>query len=144
VYQGFLGEYRHALDAKGRLILPAKFRARLEAGLVITKGLDRCLWCMPQAAWEQWAERLTERVGVGDPRARDFARFIFAGASEGRPDRQGRIFVPEPLRRFAGLERDVAVIGAGPRIEVWSWERWAERQRALEEGMEENLADLGL
>jgi MraZ protein len=142
----FLGEYQHSLDAKGRIILPSKFRGRLEAGLVITKGLDGCLWVMPQTDWNAWSETVTERVGVGDQRGRDFARFFFAGASEDRPDKQGRVSVPEHLRRYAelDLESDAAVIGAGPRIEVWNMRRWEARAASAEQAMGESLADLGL
>jgi MraZ protein len=142
----FLGEYQHSLDAKGRIILPSVFRGRLEAGLVITKGFDGCLWVMPQADWNAWSLKITERVGVGDQRGRDIARFFFAGAREDRPDKQGRISVPEHLRKHAdlGLERDAAVIGSGERIEVWNVERWEARASSLEQTMQENLADLGL
>lgn len=140
----YLGEFQHSLDAKGRVILPSRFRATLESGLVITKGLDGCLWVRPLADWNTWAARLTERVGVVDIRARDFARFVFAGASEDRLDKQGRVSVPDQLRRYAALERDVAVIGAGQWIEIWNRDRWEERRTAAEQRMEENLADLGL
>jgi MraZ protein len=139
----FLGEYQHSLDAKGRIILPSRFRARLESGLVITRGLDGCLWVMPQEGWNRLAERLSE-TSIADPRARNFARFVFSGASEVRPDRQGRLFVAEHLRKHAGLERDVVVMGAGDRIEIWSPERWERRRAEAEEHMEEDIAGLEL
>ena len=138
----FLGEYQHSLDAKGRIILPSRFRAQLAQGLVMTRGADRCLWIMAKADWDAWAERLRERLGLGDPRARDFARLIFSGAHEAEPDKQGRIPVPENLRVHADLERDVTVIGAGPRVEVWQRERWEARRSEAETHMEENLPDL--
>jgi MraZ protein len=139
----FLGEFQHSLDAKGRIILPSRFRGRLESGLVLTRGLDGCLWVMSQADWESFSVRLND-LSVADPRGRDTARFFFSGASEDRPDKQGRISVPEPLRRHASLERDVIVIGTGPRIEVWNPERWEVRRASVEENLEDRIADLQL
>ncbi|MEX2557365.1 MAG: division/cell wall cluster transcriptional repressor MraZ [Actinomycetota bacterium] len=139
----FLGEFQHSLDAKGRIILPSRFRGRLESGLVLTRGLDGCLWVMSQGDWESFSLRLTA-LSVADPRGRDTARFFFSGASEDRPDKQGRISVPEPLRRHASLERDVVVIGTGPRIEVWNPERWEVRRASVEENLEDRIADLQL
>jgi MraZ protein len=139
----FLGEFQHSLDAKGRIILPSRFRGRLESGLVLTRGLDGCLWVMSQDDWESFSVRLND-LSVADPRGRDTARFFFSGASEDRPDKQGRISVPEPLRRHADLERDVVVIGTGPRIEVWNPERWDVRRASVEENLEDRIADLQL
>jgi len=139
----FLGEFQHSLDAKGRVILPVRFRGRLESGLVLTRGLDGCLWVMSLEDWESFSERLNT-LSLADPRGRDTARFFFSGASEDRPDRQGRISVPEPLRRHAGLEGDVVVLGAGRRIEVWSPERWESRRAVVEEQLEDRIADLQL
>jgi MraZ protein len=139
----FLGEFQHSLDAKGRIILPSRFRGLLESGLVLTRGLDGCLWVMSQADWESFSVRLND-LSVADPRGRDTARFFFSGASEDRPDKQGRISVPEPLRRHASLERDVIVIGTGPRIEVWNPERWEVRRASVEENLEDRIADLQL
>lgn len=139
----FLGEFPHSLDAKGRIILPVRFRGRLEAGLVLCKGLDGCLWVMSEADWESFSERLN-KLSVADPRGRDTARFFFSGASEDRPDKQGRISIPEPLRRHASLDREVVVIGSGPRIEVWNPERWAARSASVGENLEDRIADLQL
>jgi len=138
----FLGEYQHSLDAKGRIILPSRFRAQLEPGLVLTRGLDGCLWLMSLEDWNSFAERLTERVSLGDPRGRDIQRFFFSGASEDRPDKQGRISVPEPLRTHAALERDVTVMGAGNKIEIWNPQRWSQRRTEVEPAIEERIADL--
>ena len=139
----FLGEFQHSLDAKGRIILPSRFRARLESGLVMTRGLDGCLWIMTQEGWNRLAERLSA-TSIADPRARNFARFVFSGANDDRPDRQGRISVPEPLRRHAGLEREVVVMGAGERIEIWAPDRWEQKRADAEEHMEESIAGLEL
>jgi transcriptional regulator MraZ len=138
----FLGEFVHSLDAKGRILLPVRFRERLEAGLVLCKGLDGCLWVMSQTDWERFSERVNDRVSVADPRGRDIHRFFFSGASEDRPDKQGRISVPETLRRHAGLEREVVVMGAGRRIEVWSPDRLEARRAGIEGTLEERIADL--
>ena len=140
----FLGEYQHSLDAKGRLILPSRFRAQLESGLTITRGLDRCIWVLPTATWTTWTEKLGEQLGVGDPRARDFARFLFSGAHEDHPDKQGRISIPDSLRRHAALERDVTTIGNGRWVEIWNRERWEASLVEQQARMAENLADLGL
>jgi MraZ protein len=139
----FLGEFQHSLDAKGRIILPSRFRTDLESGLVITRGLDSCLWVMPSMAFNEWAETLRERARRGDPRWRDVLRFIFSGAHEDHPDKQGRISVPEHLREHAGLEREVTITGNDDRIEVWRRDRWEERRSAAAERMAEDLRDLG-
>jgi MraZ protein len=140
----FLGEYQHSLDAKGRIILPSRFRAQLEPGLVLTRGLDGCLWLMSLEGWNRFTERLTERVSLADPRGRDIQRFFFSGASEDRPDKQGRISVPEPLRTHAALERDVTVMGTGNWIEIWNPQRWSQRRTEVEPAIEERIADLQL
>ena len=141
----FLGEYQHSLDAKGRIILPSRFRAQLESGLFITKGLDGCLWVLPPAEWNKLAERLSQ-ASIADPRARKLTRYLYGGASEDRPDRQGRISIPEPLRRHAGLEleRDVIVLGAREQIEVWNPERFEAYRGQAEPSIEEDIAGLQL
>lgn len=139
----FLGEFQHSLDAKGRIILPSKFRAQLESGLVITRGPDNCLWVMSATDFNTYADTLRERARRGDPRWRDVLRFIFSGAHEDHPDKQGRISVPEHLRDHAGLEREVTITGSDDRIEVWRPERWAERRDAAAARMAEDLRDLG-
>ena len=141
----FLGEFQHSLDAKGRIILPSRFRAQLESGLFITRGLDGCLWVMPPEEWNRLSQRLSQ-TSIADPRARNFARFVFSGASEDRPDKQGRISVPEPLRVHAELEleRDATVMGANTRIEIWNTQKWELRRSEAAEHMEEDIAGLQL
>ena len=139
----FLGEFQHSLDAKGRIILPSRIRADLDAGLVITRAPDGCLWVMAKPAFYAWADRLRERARMGDPRWRDVLRFIFSGAHEDHLDKQGRITVPEHLRDHAGLEREVTIAGADDRIEIWKRERWEERRDAAAARMAEDLGDLG-
>lgn len=127
----FLGEYQHSLDAKGRVILPSKFRARLDRGCVLTKGQDLCLSVYPPEEWERVANQLTA-ASQASQQARNFTRLMFSGASEELPDRQGRVTVPEHLRRYANLERDVTVIGVGARFEIWSREAWDRHRQDTE------------
>ncbi|MEJ5914838.1 division/cell wall cluster transcriptional repressor MraZ [Pseudokineococcus sp. 1T1Z-3] len=126
----FLGTHSPRLDDKGRLILPAKFRDELAAGLVVTKGQERCLYVFPERAFEELHEQL-RRAPVTSKQARDYARVLLAGAFDQVPDRQGRITVPQPLRAYAGLDRDLVVIGAGTRLEIWdagAWSTYLEEQ----------------
>jgi MraZ protein len=139
----FTGEYQHSLDAKGRIILPSRIRSQLESGLVIHKWFDECLSIMAQADFTAWADRLRMEPRGGDRRYREVLRFLFSGAHEDHLDKQGRITVPEFLRAWAGLERDITVIGAGSRIEVWNRDRWAERLPEAEAAMQD-LTDLPL
>ena len=129
----FLGEYQHTLDSKGRLILPSAFREELQEGVVLTVGQDRCLALHPQSAWERTVEGLRELRSTSD-RERRFARALLASAHSDALDRQGRVTLPPRLREYAGIERDVAVVGADLRIELWDRERWeAYRDEAMEE-----------
>lgn len=128
----FLGTYTPRLDDKGRLILPAKFRARLAPGLVMTRGQERCLFLLPLDEFRRMHERLSS-APVTSKQARDYLRVLLSGASDEQPDRQGRISIPPILRRYAGLDRDVAVIGAGTRVEIWdlaAWEAYLEQTEA--------------
>ena len=119
----FLGRYAHSLDAKGRLAIPARFRDELAAGLVLTRGIDRCLSLYPMAAWLPLAERVSA-LPLTDPDARNFRRMVFAEAVNLDLDGQGRILVPEELRRYGGLEREAVVVGVHTSVEIWSVERW--------------------
>lgn len=134
----FLGEYRHSLDAKGRVILPARFRAYLGEGCVLTKGQDHCLYGYPKDEWQRVADRLRE-APVTDQRVRDFLRVFFSGSHEDQPDSQGRVSIPEHLRRYAGLSVDgeLVVAGLGSRFEVWDRARWDERLPEMERGFSE-------
>src|SRR5258708_866610 len=110
----FLGEFQHSLDAKGRMILPAKFRDQLEAGAIITKGRGRCLAVYTAEEFEDVASQVRE-VSKRGPRERDAARVFFSGANDVQLDRQGRVAIPQTLRTYAGLERDVVVVGVYSR-----------------------------
>ena len=114
----FLGTYTPRLDEKGRLILPARFRAPLAGGLVITRGQERCLFVFTTQEFRRMHERM-RHAPVTSRDARDYQRVFLSGAHDEIPDKQGRLTVPLILRSYAGLDRDVAVIGAGSRVEVW-------------------------
>ena len=121
----FLGTHAPRLDDKGRLVLPAKFREGLAAGVVLTKGQDRSVVVWPASEFAAYAERLNE-ASRSDARVRAYLRVLFSGASDEVPDRQGRITVPTVLRDYAGLDRDVVVVGNGSTCEIWAEESWTE------------------
>jgi len=142
----FLGQYTHTIDDKGRLTLPAKFRPGFEAGIVVTLGLDGCLFAFPRAKWEELAARI-EALPITNPDARNFARLMFANADDSMPDRQGRVLIPAYLREYAQLETDVIVTGLASRAELWNPARWQEvRMMTVERGglIAEHLAGLGI
>jgi MraZ protein len=142
----FLGEYEHSLDAKGRMAVPARFRALLGEGAVITRGFDRCLVIYPPDVWRAFAERL-DALPVTQGAANTVKRFIFAGAMECEFDKQGRVLVPSPLRGYAELSETVVVVGQYSRIEIWDRTRWQEISARAEEesgSIAEQLAGLGL
>jgi MraZ protein len=125
----FLGEHQHSLDAKGRVILPARFRDQLESGAVMAKALDGCLAVYPVAEFQRVADNAREAAQRG-PAERQAARALFSGAVEITPDKQGRVAVPPHLREFAGLTREVIVAGMYHRIEIWDAQRFRELDRA--------------
>ncbi|HYL51085.1 MAG TPA: division/cell wall cluster transcriptional repressor MraZ [Acidimicrobiia bacterium] len=122
----FLGEYQHSLDAKGRVILPARFRDQLEGGAVMARGLDGCLDVYPPAEFQSRAAEVNEARKRG-PRERQAARSFFSGAGPAVPDGQGRVAIPPHLREYAGLDREVVVAGAFDHIEIWDATRFRER-----------------
>jgi MraZ protein len=119
----FLGTYTPRLDDKGRLILPAKFRGQLAPGLVMTRGQERCLFLLPLDEFRRMHDQIRQ-APVTSKQARDYLRVFLSGASDELPDKQGRISIPPALRTYAGLDRDVAVIGAGTRVEIWDLAAW--------------------
>jgi MraZ protein len=127
----FLGEYRHTIDEKGRLTIPAKFRGLLAAGMVITRGLDRNLMAFSLEGWEELAARV-KSLPWGDPSAREFRRRIFSGAVDLVPDRQGRILLPIYLREFAQIEDDVVINGMQDYLEIWNAAAWEQARQAAE------------
>jgi len=124
-----LGEFVHVLDSKGRVTVPAKFRAELGTSLVVTRGIDRCLAVYPISKWEQLAGQVSE-LPLTDRQARAFRRLLFASAADVSPDGQGRILIPPPLREYAHLDGEVVVAGLSTHIELWDTEAWeGERER---------------
>lgn len=119
----FLGTYTPRLDEKGRIILPAKFRDELSKGLVLTRGQERCIYVFSAKEFEAVHEQLRS-APMSSKQARDYIRVFLSGASDEMPDKQGRVTIPQPLRAYAGLDRDVTVIGAGSRAEIWDTEAW--------------------
>lgn len=132
----FFGTYSPKLDEKGRLTLPAKFREDLEAGVVVTRTQDRALAVYPRAVFEaKMAALLSAPSTVRQ--VRDYQRMVMAGASDEVPDKQGRVTIPPHLRQYAGLEREVVVIGAGDRAEIWDAQAWQQYSEANEESFSE-------
>ena len=119
----FLGRYAHNLDAKGRLAIPARYRDALAEGVVLTRGIDRCLALYPLAAWRPLAEKVAA-LPLTDADARNFRRLVFAEAADLELDGQGRILIPPDLRRYAEIEREAFVVGVDTSIEIWSPARW--------------------
>lgn len=141
-----LGEYEHTLDPKGRLAMPSKLRESLGAHFIITKGLDGCLFVYDMEQWHLLEEKLGS-LPMSRKTARDFTRFLFAGACESECDKQGRILLPQNLRKHAGLEKDAVIVGVGKRAEIWDAQRWADYNEASSEDVNElaeQLADLGI
>jgi MraZ protein len=141
----FLGTHSPRLDEKGRLILPAKFRDQLAGGLVVTRGQERCLYVFPSREFEELHGQL-RKAPVTHKQARDYLRVLLSGASDEVPDKQGRVTIPPALRTYAGLTRDLAVIGAGSRVEIWDAAAWdaylAEQEGAFSSTAEEVVPGL--
>jgi MraZ protein len=127
----FLGTHTPKLDDKGRLILPAKFREELAGGLVITRAQDRCLAIYPMDTFVEMTKSISQAPS-SVKQVRDFQRMLAAGASDERPDKQGRITIPQQLRAYAGLEANVVVVGAINRVEIWDVGAWEEYSREQE------------
>lgn len=117
----FIGEYHHSLDPKGRIILPAKFREELGEVYIITKGLDNCLAVYSMGEWLKIEEKLKS---LPSAKSRNLKRFLFSSAAEVSPDKSGRTLIPPALREYAGLEKEIAVIGALSCIEIWNKGKW--------------------
>ena len=121
----FMGEYQHTIDAKGRLIIPAKFREGLGEHFVVTKGLDHCLFVYPQSEWKVFEQKL-KQLPLTSIHARKFLRFFFSGAVECDLDNQCRIMLPANLRTYADLKKDIVSIGVNNRVEIWNKQNWKE------------------
>jgi MraZ protein len=119
----FLGTYEPKLDDKGRVILPARFREDMEGGIVLTRGQEHCIYAFPAQEFEQMTVEL-RRAPLSSKQARDYIRVLLSGAYKEVPDKQGRITLPPDLRNYAGLDRELTVIGAGSRAEIWNSQAW--------------------
>lgn len=138
----FIGEYSHNLDSKGRVAVPAKFRNMLEKGAVVTKGLDNCLFLYPKNKWEEIAQKFAN-LPISQAKARAFARHMLAGAMNVEFDNQGRINLPEYLRKFANLKKETIIAGLFDRLEIWNQEAWNKYKAAAEKDSGEIAEALG-
>lgn len=128
----FRGEFCHTLDKKGRIILPVKFRGMLEDGLVIAMGLDECLWIYSRTEWEQREDEI-RRLPQTSEDARRYSRMVVGRSEDGVLDKQGRISIPEHLRKYAGLTKEIVIIGVIDRLEIWDKQKWDSYSRETNE-----------
>jgi MraZ protein len=141
----FTGEYRHSVDDKGRLAVPSRFRAQLDAGLVVSRWLDSCLAVHTKTGWDALADKVAT-LPITDEGARRFSRFIFAGAAEATLDGQGRVLIPAYLREMAGLGSEAVVVGSRDHAEIWAPATWETYRRQLEDpaALAEAIEGLGI
>ena len=128
----FLGEYEHSVDAKGRIAVPAKFRAQLSEGLVVTRGFDHCLQVFPLSTWQTFSQKISE-TSIGHFDMRQLLRLVFSGAFDTELDKQGRILLPLSLRTYAKIEDQAVISGMNTFFEVWSDSAWASNLETLSE-----------
>lgn len=142
----FIGEYKHTVDNKGRVAIPAKFRQKLKKGSVVTKGLDNCLVIYPQSEWQELAGKLSS-LPISQANSRAFSRLMLAGAMDVDLDKQGRVVLPEYLRSYATIEKKAVIVGLYNRLEVWSEDKWLKYSQETESSsndIAEQLAELGV
>lgn len=138
----FIGEYQHAVDEKGRMAIPAKFRKSLAGGVVVTRGIDPHLYIFPAEEWAKLADKIA-KLSITQANSRAFSRHMLGGASEAEIDSQGRILIPEYLRKHAGISNQAVVIGLYDRVEIWSDERWQEHHAKIEQNSQQIAEQLG-
>ncbi|MDO8584258.1 MAG: division/cell wall cluster transcriptional repressor MraZ [bacterium] len=142
----FIGEYHHTLDDKGRLAIPIKFRAALDEGAVVTRGLDHSLFLYTKREWETLASKLAS-LPLGQADTRAFTRLMLAGAMEVEVDKSGRVNIPEYLRAYAGLKKDTVVVGLYNRMEIWdeaAWKSYVTTTESEGDAIAERLSSLGV
>ncbi|HHX14045.1 MAG TPA: division/cell wall cluster transcriptional repressor MraZ [Clostridiales bacterium] len=141
----FIGEYKASLDGKSRVIIPAKLRDELGSRFIMTKGLDPCLTIYTQESWEAFSQKLAELPSASNE-ARIYSRYFAAGATECELDSQGRVTVPQHLREYAGLERELIVNGMLTKIEIWSRDQYlaSESNNLSLDAIAEKMAELGI
>jgi MraZ protein len=132
-----LGEYEHTIDDKGRITLPAKFRELFRSGIVITRGMDRCLSAYTPAEWQKLVQNQLASLNPLSPDSRRLQRFFFSGAAETAPDKQGRVTLPPALVQRAQLVRDVVIAGVYDHLEIWDRSAWQEQIKEIEESAED-------
>lgn len=139
-----IGEYEHSLDAKGRLIMPAKLRQDMGEKFIVTKGLDGCLFAFSQNEWLNFETKL-KSLPLSDKNARNFVRFFLSGATECELDKQGRFLIPSNLRISAKLEKETIIIGVGTRLEIWDKSTWVKCDEDISvDEIAENMTMLGI
>ena len=142
----FIGEYQHSIDQKGRVAVPAKFRPQLGTGVVVTRGLDRCLFVYTETEWQKLAQKLVA-LPLTQANSRAFVRLMLAGAMQVSLDSQGRILLPDYLREYAGLNKEAVIAGLFNRVEIWDKQKWQEyktRTEAESDEIAEKLTDLNI
>lgn len=142
----FIGEFQHSLDAKGRVIIPSKFRADLSDSFIITKGLDGCLFVYELSEWQNFQNKI-KSLPLTDVGARKFVRFFFSGAAQCEMDNQYRVTLPLNLREYAGLTKDIVSIGVSNRIEIWDKHKWDEynsEENFIDNELAQKMALLGI
>jgi len=138
----FIGEYLHSIDLKKRMAVPSKFRTDLKNKVVVTRGLDKCLFVYPLKVWEELAGKLGT-LPVGESATRSFIRLMLAGAVDVEVDKQGRILIPDFLKNYAGLGKNVIVAGIYNRLEIWDEKKWKEYKQKAEKNTDEIAEQLG-
>jgi len=141
-----IGEYQHIIDTKKRLAIPAKFRKDLGERAIITRGLENCLVLYTLIEWEKQAKKL-EALPSGQADARNYARIMLSGACDAELDKLGRILIPDYLKNYAGLKKNVAILGLSNRMEIWDAEKWEEHRKRTETAagdIAERLKELGI
>ena len=142
----FIGEYEHSVDAKGRVIMPAKLREDIGEKFIVTKGLDGCLFAYSYEEWTNFEAKL-KTLPLTNKNARDFVRFFLSGAVECEIDKQGRFLIPNNLRTYATLEKEIIIIGVGTRIEIWNreeWKKYSSDENISADEIAENMTMLGI
>lgn len=137
----FLGEYRHATDAKGRLTVPARFRSELESGVVVTRGYEPCLVLYPLTEWSRLADKVAQ-LPMASRVVRSYGRLVFGGAFEVSLDSMGRMLIPAFLREHAGITEEAVVVGLNTHIEIWSPERWQQTFERDSANLDDILAEV--
>lgn len=142
----FVGEFQHTIDPKGRIIIPSKLRDQLVGKFIITKGMDGCLYIYTLEGWKEFDAKL-KALPLTGKEARAYERYFYSNADECELDKQGRLLIPQDLRTFAGLEKDIFIIGLSGRVEVWSkaaWEAYASDESLSPDKIEEKMTLMGI